>query len=214
VIKTISWKMTHFYQTFFVILTYLITSIPFGLVLAKVFSKQDIRQFGSKNIGATNVARVLGKKLGFITLILDSSKGAIMIILARYFFADNQYLNQFLVLVGLVAIIGHTFPIYLNFKGGKGVATGMGVLLAIHPLVGLMFLISWIIIFVFTKTSALASLSSITITVGFTFYSSVPAEEILLVIFLAFVMFIRHKENINRILKGEEYQVLNNHHTK
>ena len=200
--------MIYLYQALFLILTYFVASIPFGLVLAKFFGERDIRKEGSKNIGATNVARVLGKKLGFATLILDGAKGAIMIIFARYLFVDIQSLNQLLVLVGAVAIIGHIFPIYLNFKGGKGVATGMAVLLAINPLIGSMFLISWIIIFIFTRTSALASLFSILITVGFTFYSSSPAEQITLAIFLALLIVIRHKENITRILKNEEHPIL------
>ena len=206
--------MIYFYQAFFLTLTYLIASIPFGLVVAKLSKKQDIRQLGSKNIGATNVARVLGKKFGFITLILDGAKGAIMIICARHFFVDMQSLNSFLALIGAIAIIGHIFPIYLNFKGGKGVATGMAVLLAINPSVGLIFLISWIIIFVFTKISAIASLFSIIITVGFTFYSSANTEEILLAIFLALLIFIRHRDNIDRILRGEEYRVLKNPYEK
>jgi glycerol-3-phosphate acyltransferase PlsY len=206
--------MIIFYQILFLISTYLVTSIPFGLVLAKLFHKQDIREAGSKNIGATNATRVLGKKFGFITLILDGGKGASMIILANNFFVSIPYLNYFLALVAVISIIGHIFPIYLKFKGGKGVATGMAVLLTINPLVGLIFLIFWIITFSFTKVSALSSLLSITITTVFVLCYPLAIEEVMLTIFLAFLMFFRHKENINRILKSKEYKTLKNTSSK
>jgi glycerol-3-phosphate acyltransferase PlsY len=196
--------MTYLYQLLFLILTYFIAAIPFGVVLAKVFGKQDIREVGSGNIGATNVARVLGKKFGLATLILDGSKGAVMIILARYFFADARFLSVFLSLVAAVAVLAHIFPIYLKFKGGKGVATTLAVLLAINPIIGLASCFAWAIVFAFTKTSAIASLFAMLITVGFTFYYHAFVEEILLAIFLTTLIFIRHKENINRILNGTE----------
>ena len=163
--------MIYLYQIVFLALTYFICAIPFGLVLAKIFGKQDIREAGSGNIGATNVARVLGKKFGLATLILDGVKGAIMVIAARYLFVDAKFLNIFLSLVGAVAVLAHIFPVYLNFKGGKGVATSLAVLLVIHPAIGFVGCLAWLIIFAFTRTSAIASLASILITVCFTFYS-------------------------------------------
>jgi glycerol-3-phosphate acyltransferase PlsY len=196
--------MTYLYQLLFLVFTYFVAAIPFGLVLAKLFGKQDIREAGSGNIGATNVTRVLGKRFGLATLILDGIKGALMVILARYLFADAKFLNVFLSLVGAISVLAHIFPIYLQFKGGKGVATTLAVLLAINPTIGLVSCAAWIIIFAFTRTSAIASLASILITVCFTFYYNAFAEEILLTIFLAAIIFVRHKENISRILKGEE----------
>jgi glycerol-3-phosphate acyltransferase PlsY len=196
--------MIYLYQLLFLVLTYFVAAIPFGLVLAKAFGKQDIREAGSGNIGATNVARVLGKKLGLATLILDGVKGAVMVIIARYLFADVRLLSVFLSLVGAVAVLAHIFPYYLQFKGGKGVATTLAVLLAINPIIGLLSCFSWLIIFIFTKTSAIASLSSMLMTVGFTFYYNAFPEEILLAIFLAVLIFTRHRENIDRILKGTE----------
>lgn len=186
------------------VLTYFIAAIPFGLVLAKVFGKQDIRKAGSGNIGATNVTRVLGKRFGLATLILDGVKGAVMIVLARYLFDDAPFLNVLLSLVGLVAVLAHIFPIYLQFKGGKGVATALAVLLVINPMIGLVGCIMWAIVFAFTKTSATSSLSAFVVVVCFTFYSNAPFEEILLSVILAALIFNRHRENINRILKGEE----------
>ena len=139
--------MVYIYQIIFLALTYFVAAIPFGLVLAKIFGKKDIRKHGSNNIGATNVVRVLGKKLGLATLILDGAKGAMMIVFARYYFVDIYYLNVFLVVVGVAAVLGHVFPIWLKFKGGKGVATGLAVLLAIDPIVGVICLFSWLIVF-------------------------------------------------------------------
>ncbi len=198
--------MTYLYQLLFLVLTYFVAAVPFGLVLAKIFGKEDIRQVGSGNIGATNVARVLGKRLGLATLILDGVKGAIMVIIARYLFANVQFLSVFLSFVGAVAVVAHIFPIYLQFKGGKGVATTLAVLLAINPIIGLLSCSAWFIIFAFTRISAIASVASMLITVGFTFYYNAFAEEILLAIFLTILIFIRHKENIDRILKGTEPQ--------
>ncbi len=196
--------MIYLFQLLFLVLTYFIAAIPFGLVLAKIFGKQDIRQAGSGNIGATNVTRVLGKRFGLATLILDGIKGAIMVVLARYLFADAKFLNIFLSLVGVVAVLAHIFPIYLQFKGGKGVATALAVLLVVNPAIGFVGCLAWVIVFAFTKTSAIASLSAMLIAVCFTLYSNAPMEEILLSVILAALIFTRHKENINRILKGEE----------
>lgn len=199
--------MIYFYQFLFLILTYLIASVPFGLVISKIFARQDIRESGSGNIGATNVTRVLGKKFGAATLILDGLKGALMVIAARFLFVDATFLNVFLILVGAVAVLGHIFPLYLKFKGGKGVATALAVLLTINPIIGLVGCFAWIIIFLFTKTSSIASLSSTIITAGFAIYSHALPEEIVFCIFLAVLIFIRHKENICRIIKGEESKI-------
>ena len=115
--------MIFFYQFLFLIITYLISAIPFGLIFGKVFAKVDIREFGSKNIGATNATRILGKKLGFLTLIFDSLKGTIMVIIGRFSFYESNHLHLFLVLVSFVAICAHIYPIYLKFKGGTDTQT-------------------------------------------------------------------------------------------
>src|SRR5688572_10382171 len=109
---------------------YLAGSIPFGLIIALVFAKKDVRQAGSGNIGATNVARVVGKKLGIVTLVLDAAKGAIPVVVAGHVLGLSLFVQT---AVGLMALVGHCFPIWLKFRGGKGVATGLGVLLAARP---------------------------------------------------------------------------------
>jgi len=184
--------------------TYLICSIPFGLIISKVFAGQDIRESGSKNIGATNVARVVGKKLGVLTLILDALKGAIMVIVAKYVFADLSYLRDLLVVIALVAVLGHVFPIYLNFKGGKGVATTVAVLFALNLVLGISVSVIWLIIFSLFRISAVASLISIFLSIFLANVVFGSGLEQVLCIALFVLIFYRHKENISRIIKGEE----------
>lgn len=192
------------YQILFLVLTYLIAAIPFGLVLAKIFAKTDIRKLGSKNIGATNVARVVGKKIGFATLVLDGLKGAIMIIIARFSFFAVSDLHLFLGLVAVFAVIGHVYPIYLSFKGGKGVATTIAVLLALDPLVGVSVLCVWIIIFCLFRTSSVSSLIATFSSIFLSLLLSAPISQIVVCSFLFLIILIRHKENISRLLAGEE----------
>jgi len=196
--------MNIIYQLLFLGLTYAIAAIPFGLVLAKIFAKKDIREFGSKNIGATNVARVIGKKLGFATLILDGLKGAIMVIIARFTFYEMQNLHLFLVLVAAVAVLGHVYPIYLNFKGGKGVATAIAVLFALDVSVGFLVICFWILSFCLFRISSISSIiaifSSIIISTSF----GAPGSQIAFCWFLSLLILVRHKENIVRLITGEE----------
>jgi glycerol-3-phosphate acyltransferase PlsY len=196
--------MNIIYQLLFLGLTYAIAAIPFGLVLAKIFAKKDIREFGSKNIGATNVARVIGKKLGFATLILDGLKGAIMVIIARFTFYEMQNLHLFLVLVAAVAVLGHVYPIYLNFKGGKGVATAIAVLFALDVSVGFLVICFWILSFCLFRISSISSIiaifSSIIISTSF----GAPGSQIGFCWFLFLLILVRHKENIVRLITGEE----------
>ena len=190
----------------FLFITYLVSSIPFGLLLAKVFGNKDIREHGSKNIGATNVTRVLGKKLGFVTLILDALKGAVMVILAKKIFGLAD-VNNVVLLTALVAVIGHIFPIYLRFKGGKGVATTIAVILAINPILGIATIIFWLLIFWFSRISALSSIFSILLTTSFAFGSNIAIKEVILYLALWILIVIRHKENIIRLKNGTEKQI-------
>jgi len=200
--------MSLFYQFLFLILTYFVAAIPFGLVLAKLFGKQDIREHGSGNIGATNVTRVLGKKFGFATLVLDGLKGAVMVIIARFAFGDMRYLSIFLALVAVVSVVAHIYPVYLKFKGGKGVATTFAVLLVVNPAIGLVICFAWLVIFAITRTSAMAALGAITIAPIYAIYlyinQSALKVDILLCLILATLIFIRHKENILRIKANKE----------
>lgn len=191
----------------FFLISYFICAIPFGLLISKVLNKKDIRQHGSKNIGATNVARVLGKKYGLLTLILDSFKGAIMVILAKNLFSLSPNSEKIVLLTAFIAVFAHIFPIYLKFKGGKGVATTIAVILAINPLVGMVVISSWLLIFAFSKISALSSLISTFIAILFAVYNQESLLQIILFVTLFILVFIRHIENISRIIHGKENKI-------
>ena len=191
----------------FFLISYFICAIPFGLLISKILNKKDIRQHGSKNIGATNVARVLGKKYGLLTLILDSFKGAITVILAKNLFALSSNYEKIVLLTAFIAVFAHIFPIYLKFKGGKGVATTIAVILAINPLVGLVVISSWLLIFAFSKISALSSLISTFIAILFAVYNQESLLQIILFVTLFILVFIRHIENISRIIHGKENKI-------
>ena len=129
------------------IISYLMGSIPFGLILTKIFLKKDIREIGSGNIGATNALRTGNKLIGYSTLILDVLKAVIPVLYVKINFPDGVYISA------LFAFIGHVFPVWLKFKGGKGVATYVGILFCINIYLGLIFIASWLIIFLFSKFS-------------------------------------------------------------
>lgn len=194
---------------------YLFGSIPFGLILTRLFTKEDIRAIGSGNIGATNVLRTGNKKLAAATLFLDALKGAIPCLLIFSFWyllfhvADDYWSprGDFLpVFTGAFAILGHCFPVWLKFKGGKGVATALGVLLAAVPYVGLIACATWLMAAFAFKISSLAALIAIGLApiVTFLLYGGAPAAVCLLI---ALLIFWRHRTNIQRLLKGEEPKI-------
>ncbi len=186
------------------ILGYIIGSIPFGFILTKVFIKTDIRAIGSGNIGATNVLRTGNKKLALATLLLDAGKGAILIAV-MYVYA-LQFGSIAVMLAGLGAIFGHCFPIWLKFKGGKGVATALGVLLTAVPYAGLAACATWLITAKITKISSLSALIAVLVApiVTLFIYGAVPAGICALI---ALLVWVRHKDNIKRILNGEEPKI-------
>jgi glycerol-3-phosphate acyltransferase PlsY len=189
----------------FGLFTYFFSSIPFGLVIGKIFYNKDIRLEGSKNIGATNVLRLCGKTAGFFTFLLDGLKGAIPVILAKHFLG-----GQIFYLVGLVAILGHIFPIYLKFKGGKGVATTLLVLFAIDVKFGGLALLIWVLSFVLFGFSSLSSiLMSVLLVLFSASYSLNTGDYYLLLFNIIFTLLIlfKHKENIKRLITKQEPKV-------
>lgn len=196
--------MTTLYQILFLVVTYLIAAIPFGLILTKIFAKKDVREFGSGNIGATNVVRVAGKKIGLLTLILDGLKGAIMVVIARFAFQDAAGLHIFLVMVGAVAVLAHIYPVYLNFKGGKGVATTLAVLLAIDLDIGLMVIAVWAITFAVSRTSSISSILATFSSIILSLIFSPSISQVTFCIFLFGLILYRHKENLQRLASGKE----------
>ncbi len=192
-------------QILSVSVSYLIGAIPFGLLFTKLFSGIDVRSVGSGNIGATNVLRASGKKAAVLTLLADALKGFLPVFLARRLFGDDVTT----VLSGVASILGHNFPVYLKFRGGKGVATSFGVVLAVAPWTGLLSLLAWLIAAVIWRYSSLAALIAFACYPLLTFFSSTPPVKpyAVLSLFVFGMIYYRHRENIKRLLGGAEPKI-------
>ena len=179
------------------IISYLMGSIPFGLILTKVFLKKDIREIGSGNIGATNALRTGNKLIGYSTLILDVLKAVIPVLYVKINFPDAVYISA------LCSFIGHVFPVWLKFKGGKGVATYVGILFSLNIIFGLVFGVCWLIIFFVSKYSSLASLiGSLSIPVYILIMEG--SENVFFYVIMFILIFFTHRENIKRLKNKEE----------
>jgi glycerol-3-phosphate acyltransferase PlsY len=172
-------------------------SIPFGLILPKIFLKKDIREIGSGNIGATNALRTGNKLIGYSTLLLDVLKAVIPVLYVKTNFPEMVYISS------LCTFIGHVFPLWLKFKGGKGVATYVGILFSLNIIFGLVFGICWLIIFFISKYSSLASLiGSLSIPVYILIMES--SENLFFYGIMFILIFFTHRENIKRLKNKEE----------
>ena len=183
------------------LLGYLLGSVPFGIVVARIFGLGDLRSIGSGNIGATNVLRTGHKLAAFLTLLLDSGKGAIAVLVARALAGEDA--AQF---AGFAAFLGHCFPIYLRFKGGKGVATFLGTVLALSFPLGLAACATWAATAALMRISSASALAAAALSPALAYAIGRP-DLILLCIALAALIFIRHHENIARLLKGTEPRI-------
>jgi len=183
------------------LVAYLLGSIPFGIVMARLFGLGDLRQIGSGNIGATNVLRTGNKLAAFLTLLGDSGKGALAVVLARLLVGE-----QAAGIAGLCAMLGHLYPIYLRFKGGKGVATFLGTLLALSLTVGLLACATWLLVAVVTRYSSLSALVAALMAPIYTaaFYHLHGA---ILVLVLTALIFYKHRDNIARLKAGTETKI-------
>ena len=195
-----------------VLFSYFSGSIPFGLILTKFFGDQDIRNIGSGNIGATNVLRTGNKYLAALTLLLDILKGFIPVIITQ------QHFSELIQLSCLLAFLGHVFPIWLKFKGGKGVATYLGILLALSVQLGFLFMFTWLVVSLIFKYSSLSSMfSSLTVfvvtlikdtalrAIDSTLYIE---EEIKLILFIFFILIMfTHKKNISNLKNNTERKI-------
>ena len=186
--------MDYFFVSF---ISYLMGSVPFGFILTKFFLKQDIRNIGSGNIGATNALRTGNKLIGYSTLILDIAKAIIPIIYVKNIYPDLIYLAS------LSAFLGHVFPIWLKFKGGKGVATYVGILFAINIVYGFIFITNWFFIFFLSKYSSLSSLIA-TLSIPVYIYVSGNADGISFFLIIFVLIFYTHRENVKRLKNQEE----------
>lgn len=179
---------------------YALGSIPTGLILTKVFLKKDIRDIGSGNIGATNVLRTGKKFLAFLTLLLDIAKGFLTI------FISSKYFQDYIYIAGLLCFLGHIFPVWLKFKGGKGIATYLGILLGMSFYLALTFGLSWLIIIYFSRYSSISSiLSSINVTIVSYFLE--PIDQKFFFLILLILIIYSHKENIIRLKNKTEDKI-------
>ncbi|WP_254493404.1 glycerol-3-phosphate 1-O-acyltransferase PlsY [Bartonella sp. B1099] len=190
---------------FIFLVSYLIGAIPFGLLFTRLAKLGDIRTIGSGNIGATNVLRTGNKKVAALTLLCDMLKGAVVVFVIKFF--NDPLDNSILVsLAGFCAFLGHLFPVWLKFKGGKGVATYLGVCLGVYWPAAIIFIIVWSAIFLLMRYSSLSALIAVTITPIFVFYFS-DFYFCCMLIAMSLFVFIKHSANISRLLSGEESKV-------
>ena len=182
------------------IIAYLAGSIPFGLILVNITGAGNLREIGSGNIGATNVLRTGHKNIAIATLILDCSKGGVTVIVAQSHGLDLA------VIAGVCSVVGHIFPIWLKFRGGKGVATVLGVLLAIAWQVGLTAVATWLIIAAIFRYSSLAAILALTLSTVYAWY--LPDTNVsIMTTLIAGLSILRHKENMWRLIKGKESKI-------
>ena len=178
-------------------ISYLMGSIPFGLILTKIFLKKDIRKIGSGNIGATNVLRTGNKTIGYLTLVLDVLKAIIPVIYIKFQLPELVYVSS------LSVFIGHVFPVWLKFIGGKGVATYVGILFSINYFLGIIFIVSWLIIFFISKYSSLGSILSALLIPIFIFLNSSYENQYFFIIMFVLILYT-HRENVKRLINKEE----------
>ena len=179
------------------LVSYLMGSIPFGYILTKIFLKKDIREIGSGNIGATNAFRTGNKSIAYLTLTLDVLKAVIPLLFIKINYPDLIHVSA------LSIFIGHVFPIWMKFKGGKGVATYVGILFCLSLNLGILFIFSWLIIFFISKYSSLGSILSSLIIPIFIFFNSNYEIEYFFIIMFVFILYT-HRENVKRLINKEE----------
>lgn len=195
------------------ILAYLLGSIPCGLLLSKKMGEGDLRNIGSGNIGATNALRTGNKKLAVLTLVCDLLKGTAAVLIAYLLLPETAHavtlvstrtdMSQWAPVAGLIAVLGHIFPVWLKFKGGKGVATGLGILLGLSPVIFILAIGTWLAVFKWKRISSLSALVAFALA---PIFSAITGQIMLALIsfLLAFIIFATHRPNIQRLIAGEE----------
>ena len=180
-----------------IVISYLMGSIPFGFLLTKIFLNKDIRKIGSGNVGATNVLRTGNKLIGYGTLIFDLLKAIIPLLIIKFKFPEFIFHSS------LCIFLGHVFPIWLRFKGGKGVATYVGILFCINFIAGILFIISWFFVFFISKYSSLSSLIA-SVAIPIYYYFIINNENYYFFIIMFILIFFTHRENIKRLINNTE----------
>ena len=182
------------------LVSYVLGSIPFGFILTKIFLKKDIRNIGSGNIGATNALRTGNKALGYTTLALDIAKAVIPVLFVKFNYPEYVFIAS------LSAFLGHVFPVWLKFKGGKGVATFIGITLALYWPAGILTCLTWILIAYISRISSLSALLSSISSIVWIWICGMPNATFIMIILTIFI-WVRHKENIKRIIKNTEPRI-------
>lgn len=182
---------------------YLLGSIPFGLVFTKMAGLGDIRQIGSGNIGATNVLRTGRKDLALATLLCDIGKAALVALVFKWVY-ESQLIG---VVAGVAAVLGHNYSVWLKFKGGKGVASTLGLLLAMTPLVGVLTALTWLLTAVVFRYSSLAALNALTMAPIYSLFIENDKKIAGVYLLLTLLSFYRHRSNIKRLIQGEESKI-------
>ena len=188
------------YQIIITLIAYLIGSVSFGILASKLFNIADPRTMGSKNPGATNVMRQGNKVAAIFTLLGDMLKATILLLIAKFYGVSDSLI----VLMALAVMLGHVYPIYYQFKGGKGVATALGILLGISPLLALSVFIIWIIIFFIWKFSSLAAIGATLSSPIIALWIGLSNQFVFLMCILSLIILVRHKSNIKNLLNGTE----------
>lgn len=199
-IDPISWEFSWPYIATALVCGYLLGSIPFGLILTKLAGMGDIRDIGSGNIGATNVLRTGNKGLAALTLLLDGGKGAAATLIGY------RYGQDIAIVASAGAILGHMFPVWLGFRGGKGVATAMGILLGLSWQVGLLAMGTWLAVAAIFRYSSLSALVAVALAPAYLLWLADP-QRFEFAIFLAVMVWLRHADNIKRLLTGKESRI-------
>lgn len=189
---------TEFIVIIIAVLTYFFAAIPFGLLFAKLAGLGDIRKVGSGNIGATNVLRAGNKKIAALTLLFDALKGVVVVLISAYFIPGHEYA------FGFLAIFAHIFPVYLKFKGGKGVATTLGVYLAWDPLLGLLVLMTWLLTAKLFKISSLSAIVAAVLAPFFAYFLGVNLAIIPFTVLITATLLYTHRDNIKRLANKQE----------
>lgn len=203
------------------ILAYILGSIPGGYLITKLVKKDDIRNYGSKSTGATNTTRLLGFKLGLVAALIDVLKGVVLLVILKVFNLTNYYILDgfnLLVYYGLASVIGHIFPIFLNFKGGKAVATSFGVVLFLNPLIALLGILIFILVAKLTNYVSVSSMVAATsifilsllsyiFNIKYLNYQTLSLETVIAYFIFVLIIIYRHKNNIIRLLNNEENKI-------
>lgn len=196
--------MTILFQILAVLASYLLGAVPFGLLFARLFSDVDVRSVGSGNIGATNVLRASGRKAAALTLLADCLKGLVPVLAVQSLF----HLDAVTALAAAAAVLGHNFPVYLGFRGGKGVATSYGAVLAVEPVIGLICLAIWLAAALVWRYSSLSALLSFALYPVLVIVSGPQSRPFgMLALFIFGMIYYRHRENIKRLLAGTEPKI-------